>query len=291
MSTKWQWLNDYDWVDYNTKTCEILENAFLAGNKEIDCDKERYVEFCDLKTIHKNFQSLPTDYKSLVGIQRRKDNPNKRRLVQRLIPSTFENFIIYICEEGLDDGVDVDSIVETIKLRKGKITKKSTNASLVVCDQKKWNDHLKNVIQNVIQHNVPIVSSEFINQCLDKFALVSKDLKTTNDFFKTLLSVKEEKSEKKETEERKRFESVDDLLVDKKKVAMKVNITFDVEVKKKDDNTVSITKNGEEIDVPVAPNEFKDFALLLKTIPDSVNVKLDNGTYVGSTGGVSLQVN
>jgi len=61
---RWSWMADSGWVEYDKAMCEKIETAHKAGNKKMDVDTERYI---DLENM----------------LQRRKDDPTKRRAIKR----------------------------------------------------------------------------------------------------------------------------------------------------------------------------------------------------------------
>ena len=71
LSTQWFWLGDSSagsqdtWIEYDSKTSELLENGHKAGLARVEVDSERFV---DIKNL----------------LQRRYDDPNKRRTVKRV---------------------------------------------------------------------------------------------------------------------------------------------------------------------------------------------------------------
>eukprot|EP01112_Ceratiomyxa_fruticulosa_P017992 TRINITY_DN5697_c0_g1_i1.p1 TRINITY_DN5697_c0_g1~~TRINITY_DN5697_c0_g1_i1.p1 ORF type:complete len:421 (-),score=99.92 TRINITY_DN5697_c0_g1_i1:143-1405(-) len=70
---KWQWAGDSKtgsqdvWIDYDDDMTERLEKSYKKGLKTVKIDKDRYVDLND-----------PNEF-----LQRRSDDPNKRRLVRR----------------------------------------------------------------------------------------------------------------------------------------------------------------------------------------------------------------
>ena len=70
MNWQWQWFNDRQWVDYAPEVNKEIEEAFNNGEKVKEIDSERYIEF---KTF----------------LQRRIDDCNKRRKVQRIQKSSL----------------------------------------------------------------------------------------------------------------------------------------------------------------------------------------------------------
>ncbi|BFU21096.1 hypothetical protein KM1_000730 [Entamoeba histolytica HM-3:IMSS] len=277
MSVKWQWLDDYQWVDYDKKTSSLLEKSYLEGKKSESCDKERFVEFCDIHTIHDNFSSLPKDYKSLVGIQRRKDNPNRRRLVQRLMPATYDGYIVYIIKESLEDGVDYDGLIDIIKLRKGKITNKINNSTLVVCDETKWNNDVKKLIQQVLDDKIPIVTSTFVNKSLDSYKLTTKDLQIKNNEFTQRLNEKKEISIK-------RMKTFDDLFQAKRKIDLNMIFSIPFEIKEIDDTKIILMNEGKDFDLPVKPNRISNVVDLLKGLSKQLELKFNDGKVEGNDG-------
>ena len=65
----WQWRADDGWKDYAPAVCERVEEAWRQKKDRVDIDTERFV---DLKML----------------LQRRKDDPSKRREVRRFRPPT-----------------------------------------------------------------------------------------------------------------------------------------------------------------------------------------------------------
>ncbi|KYQ96930.1 BRCT domain-containing protein [Tieghemostelium lacteum] len=84
----WYWLDDTNWIPYSDPLVAQFESAFQAGStKSIPVDKDRYIDInLTRNEIIKNFTSL-TD-PDLIGIQRRYDDPMKRRAVKRTKKST-----------------------------------------------------------------------------------------------------------------------------------------------------------------------------------------------------------
>jgi len=61
---RWFWMADSGWTEYDKKMCEKLEDSFKAKNKKFDVDDQRFIDFENM-------------------LQRRKDDPSKRRAVKR----------------------------------------------------------------------------------------------------------------------------------------------------------------------------------------------------------------
>lgn len=118
---KWFWYNDNNWVQYDEKTSKKLEAGFLGGITEIKADEERYVQIVNTSELKRNFLKIPSkDLPCCIGIQRRYDDPMKRRIVKRessVSKTLFSGLTFYICtgrkktmlkqKEGkdLEDGV------------------------------------------------------------------------------------------------------------------------------------------------------------------------------------------
>ena len=89
----------------------------------------------------------------------------------------------------------VDEFKKAIKERKGNITKKISNANIVVCDDQNWDDAIKDKIQAAIDDDLPIVTAMFIIEQSVKSALKQKTIEKEkkNDEYAKLLKQKAEK--------------------------------------------------------------------------------------------------
>ncbi|KAL7712384.1 WWE domain-containing protein [Entamoeba marina] len=272
MTSQWQWLNDYDWQDYNQKTSDILENAFLEGKQKVNVDKERFVEFCDLSTLKQNFHSFPSGHKTLAGIQRRIDNPNKKKN---------------------DAGVDVDSIEETIKTRKGKITKKPNNASLCVCDDINFDNETRDIIKQFINDEIPIVSTDFINNNLGKQQLKEDDLELLNEILRIKVNNTTEKTNEETNvqDETKRFKSSDDLFEAKRKVNIVISYSKEMEVKEVTSDHIKLLNNDVEQIIPKEANNINDTESFMPQIQEKMKLTLKSGEFIGDGNDITININ
>ena len=111
---KWYWGSDNGWAPFSSSVSSLCEKGYITwlccnGKNTVDVDDERYVEFSDPESISSNFRFIaPTDVDDCIGLQRRKDNRNKRYCsclhlyLENLLLCIliFYFFILYCCNSG-----------------------------------------------------------------------------------------------------------------------------------------------------------------------------------------------
>ena len=86
----WQWLNTKKWEDFSSIQTKMLTEAKENNTKKLNIDSERYVEFLPIMEISRIMGELPDDIKGVCALQRRRDDPNRVRLVRDAsIPTIF----------------------------------------------------------------------------------------------------------------------------------------------------------------------------------------------------------
>lgn len=128
---RWYWRSDKDWVAFDDAMNTKAETEYKKGNKSIQIDKERYIDLgLTWDQIVKNFTNI--NDKTLVGIQRRYDDPMKRRAVKRgKIGDTWNEIITHVLVEVqtiaiFKDDVFVFGGCNTRKLKKKEEELKNT---------------------------------------------------------------------------------------------------------------------------------------------------------------------
>ena len=293
---QWQWLSDTDWVDYDEATCEKLEKAYNSKKTKQDTDKERFVEFCSLTELRKNFHSLPKQSETLVGMQKRKDNPTRRRLVQRLVKTPFDDYIFYLVKETFDDELDCTQFINEIKSRKGNVTKKINNANIIVCDEDNWDDNVKEIIQKAYDDELPIVTCEFVKSCYSKSSIKKKDMKNgmkNEEYIEKMNKEDEEMKNKQDEEEeekasRKRISNIDDIFESKRPIQLKMTFTKDFTVEEIDEDFVALYDGSNAIDLNFKPNVIMDIGKLYDMECD-LEMNVENNKVKAENNGITVE--
>eukprot|EP01112_Ceratiomyxa_fruticulosa_P013177 TRINITY_DN368_c0_g1_i1.p1 TRINITY_DN368_c0_g1~~TRINITY_DN368_c0_g1_i1.p1 ORF type:complete len:476 (+),score=142.59 TRINITY_DN368_c0_g1_i1:168-1595(+) len=179
----WYWLaDDGSWKTYDDTMRIRLEAAFKKGAKKLDVDKERFVDFSlSHDEILTNFTNLKGKDKGVCGIQRRKDDPNKRRAVKREESKDLDFlhdtvFVLLNQVMGKKLKKKEEELVATIKAHGGEVhttlTRKVDHLLVNPADIKfpppKEADEAENL-------GIAITSEEFIAKCVMSGSLEDHD--------------------------------------------------------------------------------------------------------------------
>eukprot|EP01103_Thecamoeba_quadrilineata_P012569 TRINITY_DN3278_c0_g1_i1.p1 TRINITY_DN3278_c0_g1~~TRINITY_DN3278_c0_g1_i1.p1 ORF type:complete len:506 (-),score=138.01 TRINITY_DN3278_c0_g1_i1:116-1633(-) len=159
-AVRWCWFNDKTWQDYDKKVNEQLEADFQKKKKKIPCSKEHHVDldFATDADIKKNFNNMELE-KNLVGIQRRNDEPMKRRAVKREVPNIFKKEVFYI-PRGFNDYILAAKVY-------GAEVENSINKTVTIflCPESDVKNQTKE-INKAQNYSIPIVGDDFLVDCI-----------------------------------------------------------------------------------------------------------------------------
>ncbi|EGG18206.1 hypothetical protein DFA_03693 [Cavenderia fasciculata] len=173
----WYWYNDQIWIPFDQKAIDGFEQEHAKGSKTIKVDGQRYLDLTLSYTdIVSNFNSI-TD-KDLIGIQRRYDDPMKRRAVKRtLVADDFFKGIRFCSYQSYlgtsKSSKEYLAIVDEIREYKGKISTSITGkvkvdyvlyskSDVTPTDEAEFNKYLS----AVEGYNSEPVLEEFVAACV-----------------------------------------------------------------------------------------------------------------------------
>eukprot|EP01125_Pyxidicula_operculata_P011334 TRINITY_DN3719_c0_g1_i1.p1 TRINITY_DN3719_c0_g1~~TRINITY_DN3719_c0_g1_i1.p1 ORF type:complete len:594 (-),score=192.94 TRINITY_DN3719_c0_g1_i1:18-1799(-) len=200
-AVQWSWRSDNGWVDYDKKTCIILENGYANDEKKVSVDKERFVDLSlSVSELKKNFHSIDCPDKEFVGIQRRFDDEMKRRAVRRQNPEQFlkgANAFI-----AVSNSTDADHIASALRTYGGVVSKNITKRTKVVItsvsDMAKFQDD----IGKAQEADIPLVKEDWLVDCIKQETLAEYNAEKYH-----VLNNEENGTQKKK---KKKEESTDD---------------------------------------------------------------------------------
>ncbi|EGC40594.1 hypothetical protein DICPUDRAFT_146505 [Dictyostelium purpureum] len=177
----WYWLDDNAWIPYDKKLIDNFEKSFnstnfLPGNKKISVDQQRFIEIMPLKDVISNFVNVAHD-PDIVGMQRRYDDPMKRRVVKRSSLQTitfFDNleFSFYSTAQK----TKTQEIKDIVKMCGGKFvddfTKKTDYLIVKPNDLKDAVTTFNTIIAKAENLKVVPVESTWIDSCVKAKKLV-----------------------------------------------------------------------------------------------------------------------
>lgn len=164
LCVKWQWHGDKGWQDYDATLSNKLEQAFQANLKKIPVDNQRHVDlnFSNEREIKSHFTNMDQE-NHLVGLQRRNDDPNKRRPVRRYIQKVLDKEVAILL--GLPDKTE-QHYKQRIQEHGGSVVEKVTNkVTMVFCEPEEVEDY-EEAVEKAQELKIPVYKESFLNKIL-----------------------------------------------------------------------------------------------------------------------------
>ncbi|KAH3764244.1 hypothetical protein Pelo_3891 [Pelomyxa schiedti] len=153
----WYWLSDDGWKIYSDEQSDIIESGFLADEKKVDIDSERFVDLVE-------------------SVQRRIDDPSKQRKVKRevtAVPTSAQRSTSSVVVDKIFSGLAFHypgeaprALITSIESRGGSLFRDwKPSVSYVLVEPSSSYKHTA-LLRTASRGGSKIVSPAFIDKCI-----------------------------------------------------------------------------------------------------------------------------